>query len=555
MSATLYRKYRPTKFSEIVDENHVKITLQRAVAQNKIAHAYLFTGPRGVGKTTTARILAKAVNCLNPQAGEPCNKCDICQRINQGNFLDLVELDAASRRRIDEIREFKELIKYPPNQAKYKVFIIDEVHMLTDVSFNALLKTIEEPPAYTIFILCTTEVHKVPATIISRCQRFDFKKIPVKDIVNNLNTIAKQEGIKIADEVLYAIAKHADGCLRDAQSLLGQILVLSEGKQDITADDISSIIPQADAHLLKELWQGMVNKDKQRLLELVASAYESGLSMELLMDNLIEFVHLLLVYKINQRADEIKIFLPEDDLDEVIKSLQLVDVVWVKRALDILLKYKDTISLSPLSQLPLELALIEIVTDIGDDSEGRGGGFSQFVDKGAVDNTSSSKSQPEVNSKQTKQTSSKQHAQQPTKMVVTAEIWSDLVNKIKDSNFSLAGLLKQATIVNQDNERLTLAVKYQIHQEIITKKKNLEIIQSHLKNNLGYDIKIDVIIDKNVSPVIESDQSAKGVDQNSASDAYSKEAVSAGQTELIDDVDQIISAFGGRVVESGVIEE
>ncbi len=545
MSDTIYRKYRPTKFSEIVDENHVKITLQRAVAQNKIAHAYLFTGPRGVGKTTTARILAKAVNCLNPQSGEPCNQCDVCQRINQGNFLDLVELDAASRRRIDEIREFKELIKYPPNQAKYKVFIIDEVHMLTDVSFNALLKTIEEPPAYTIFILCTTEVHKVPSTIISRCQRFDFKKIPIKDIVGNLAAIAKQEQIKIADEVLYTIAKRSDGCLRDAQSLLGQILVLSEGKQEITAGDIGSVIPQTDAHLLKELWQGIVNKDKKRLLELIASAYESGLSIELLMDNLIEFIHLLLVYKINNRVDEIKVLLPENDFDDIIKSLQLVDVTFVKRVLDILLKYKEVVSLSPLSQLPLELALIEIATS---DNKGKDDfDFPFSTSTGNTDGTTAADQTKNTNSQKDNAESSKQS----TTTKITIDVWTELVNQIKDSNFSLAGLLKQATIVSQDNGCLTLAVKHQIHQEIIAKKKNLDIIKSHLKNNLGYDIKIDVVVDKNVKSITEKLAGAsEHTEEKTAKNKNKNE-----QVELIDDVDQIISAFGGKVVESGVIEE
>ncbi len=545
MSDTIYRKYRPTKFSEIVDENHVKITLQRAVAQNKIAHAYLFTGPRGVGKTTTARILAKAVNCLNPQSGEPCNKCDVCQRINQGNFLDLVELDAASRRRIDEIREFKELIKYPPNQAKYKVFIIDEVHMLTDVSFNALLKTIEEPPAYTIFILCTTEVHKVPSTIISRCQRFDFKKIPVKDIVANLSAIAKQEQIKISDEVLYTIAKRSDGCLRDAQSLLGQILVLSEGKQEITAGDIGSIIPQTDAHLLKELWQGIVNKDKKRLLELIASAYESGLSIELLMDNLIEFVHLLLIYKINNRVDEIKVLLPESDFDDIIKSLQLVDVIFVKRVLDVLLKYKEVVSLSPLSQLPLELALIEIATSDNKEKDNF-----DLPSSGSTRNTDGATS-----SNQAKNTDSQKDnaasSKQSTTAKITMDVWTELVNQIKDSNFSLAGLLKQATIISQDNDSLTLAVKHQIHQEIIAKKKNLDIIKSHLKNNLGYDIKIDVVVDKNVKSATENlTEISEDIREETAKNKNKNE-----QVELIDDVDQIISAFGGKVVESGVIEE
>lgn len=218
------RKWRPQIFSEVVGQEHITTTLKNAILNNRIAHAFLFAGPRGVGKTTTARILAKVLNCINPQKGEPCNQCEMCQSFQSSQTLDIIEIDGASNRRIDEIRTLRESVKYAPTKGKFKVYIIDEVHMLTTESFNALLKTLEEPPEHVIFIFATTDVHKVPLTIISRCQRFDFRRIEMSAIKNLLKGIAEAEKIQIDDMALTLIAKKADGALRDAQSLFDQVI-------------------------------------------------------------------------------------------------------------------------------------------------------------------------------------------------------------------------------------------------------------------------------------------------------------------------------------------
>ena len=224
MSNTLYRKYRPQIFAEVISQNHVKTTLANAITMDKVAHAYLFAGPRGIGKTTLARILAKALNCNEKDKLEPCTKCSSCLEIAEGRSLDLIEIDAASNRGINEIRELREQVRVSPSKEKFKVFIIDEVHMLTNEAFNALLKTLEEPPAHAIFILATTEIHRIPETIISRCQRFDFKKIPIPETVKHLEFLVKQEGIKVEKKVIENIARFSQGYLRDAISMLGQIL-------------------------------------------------------------------------------------------------------------------------------------------------------------------------------------------------------------------------------------------------------------------------------------------------------------------------------------------
>src|SRR3989338_3890144 len=221
MPQALYQKYRPKTWAEITDQRHIKITLEHEIVRNQIAHAYLFVGPRGVGKTTTARLFAKAVNCVNrqPESAEPCNTCAVCERLNNGQSFDIIEIDAASHTGVDHVREYiLESVEVTAGHGQYRVYIIDEVHMLSTAAFNAMLKVLEEPPAHVIFILATTEAHKVPATIISRCQRFDFKRIPADAIRDRLREMSTKEGIVVDESVLAEVAEHADGSLRDAES-------------------------------------------------------------------------------------------------------------------------------------------------------------------------------------------------------------------------------------------------------------------------------------------------------------------------------------------------
>jgi len=234
------RRWRPQQFNEIIGQEHVSKTLSNAIANNRIAHSYIFTGPRGVGKTTTARILAKAVNCEKGPTPHPCNECASCKAITVGNSMDVLEIDGASNRGIDEVRNLRENIRYAPTQGKYRIYIIDEVHMLTKEAFNALLKTLEEPPEHAMFIFATTEIHRVPATILSRCQRFDFRRIPLKTIMEHLRRICDGEKIDIQEEALLQIAKKADGSMRDAQSILDQLISFSGNK--IAFEDVAQAL-------------------------------------------------------------------------------------------------------------------------------------------------------------------------------------------------------------------------------------------------------------------------------------------------------------------------
>ena len=268
------RKWRPMVFEDVVGQNHVTVTLRNAIASKRLAHAYLFSGPRGVGKTTTARILAKAVNCLNPRDSNPDNECELCREITEGRSFDVQEIDGASNRGVEEIRNLREAVRYAPTKGKYKVYIIDEVHMLTKEAFNALLKTLEEPPVHIMFIFATTEIHKLPATILSRCQRFDFRRIAVGEIMTNLASIAKEEGVSIDENALLLVAKKGDGSLRDAQSTFDQVVSLCG--RTITHEQILQALNIVDQDVYFRVTDVIKTKDARGGLALVDELMSRG---------------------------------------------------------------------------------------------------------------------------------------------------------------------------------------------------------------------------------------------------------------------------------------
>jgi DNA polymerase-3 subunit gamma/tau len=293
----LARKWRPTTFDEVVGQAHVTRTLVNAVQSGRVGHAYLFSGPRGVGKTTTARLLAKSLNCPNAKGAIPCNDCDVCREITAGISLDVIEIDAASNRGIDEIRNLRENVKYAPAGGKYKVYVVDEVHMLTDAAFNALLKTLEEPPPHVKFILATTAPLKVPETILSRCQRFEFVRIPARDVFTRLKHICSKEGFKVKDEVLMLLSRRANGSLRDAESMLDQFI--SAGLEEADEPDVAQLLGLSGAETFFSVIDAVQAKDAKRALEVLGSLFDRGANLDEFTDGLLEHLRNLLLIKIH----------------------------------------------------------------------------------------------------------------------------------------------------------------------------------------------------------------------------------------------------------------
>lgn len=351
------RKWRPQKFEDVVGQEHITSTLKNAIKSGRIAHAFLFTGPRGVGKTTTARILAKSLNCENPKDFEPCNECAMCKSITSSQTMDIIEIDGASNRGIDEIRTLRESVKYAPTSGKYKVYIIDEVHMLTKESFNAFLKTLEEPPSHTIFIFATTDVHKVPLTIISRCQRFDFRRIQLDVIKGMLSKIAEAEGISIDDKTLTTISKKADGALRDAESYFDQVVAFCGNKIDF--DTVTKMLNLIDEELYFKISDAILRKDFNSVFDTTEVMYKNGWDFIDFLDGLSEHFRNILTINITDKTSLIEsaeVFRKRyaDYLDTFSKG----DLI---RILNYINKTQQEIRFSQNQRLKIEIALTHLI--------------------------------------------------------------------------------------------------------------------------------------------------------------------------------------------------
>ncbi len=360
----LYRKYRPQTFREIIGQEHVVKTLTNAISSGLISHAYLFAGPRGSGKTTIARLLAKALNCQNRKEdeAEPCNKCSSCLEINQGNAMDLIEIDAASNRGIDEIKELKEGIKFVPVKSKYKVFIFDESHQLTKEASNALLKTLEEPPGHAIFILATTEIHKMIPTIISRCQRFDFRRLTVPEIIKELEIIAEKEKIRIEKAALELIALNSGGSLRDALGLLDQTITFSgDSGRELLAEDIKEILGLVEVGLISQFVEFLCQKKTKEAIDFLNETGDRGLDFQEFTKALINYLRQTLLLKI---SSPLVTGLTKEELEKMEKQSAVFTETEIQNILNLFLEAQNKMKYSPIPQLPLELAIIEAISGL-----------------------------------------------------------------------------------------------------------------------------------------------------------------------------------------------
>ena len=358
----LYRKYRPKSFSEFIGQEHIVQTLTNAIKGGMISHAYLFSGPRGTGKTTLARLLAKAVNCENPKGFEPCNKCFSCLEINSGRAMDLIEVDAASQTGVDNIRDLKEGIRFVPTRLKYKVFIIDESHQLSKSAANALLKTLEEPPSHAIFILATTEPHKMISTILSRCQRFDFRKLRIEEIVKKLERDAKNEGTKIEKPALELVAQAARGSIRDGESMLDQVLAFA-GNREIKTEDIKEILGLIETDLVSQIFELITKKDVKAAINFLHQTLEKGIAPQEFTKALIEYMRQALLLKMSGGQTQIIIGLTQEEITKLSSQIAGLSIEQISEIIEEFLEASGKIRYSSIPQLPIELAIIDACED------------------------------------------------------------------------------------------------------------------------------------------------------------------------------------------------
>jgi DNA polymerase III subunit gamma/tau len=577
MSIALYRKYRPQAFGDVTNQNHIKITLQNEIESDKIGHAYLFCGPRGTGKTTLARIFSKVVNCEDiKDKNEPCNGCVSCNEINDGKSMDIIEIDAASHTGVDNVREnIITNARFTPSSRKYKVFIIDEVHMLSISAFNALLKILEEPPTYVVFILATTEIHKVPNTIISRCQRFDFKKIIFNELVDRLRWICAQEGISVDEKVLGIIAKSANGCVRDAESLLEQVLSL--GGKKITFEQAELIIPTNNFEVIYKLFEYIVKKQTKEAIEHINSLVVGGIDPMRFIDDFVEFVRKILIYKINNKRET----LAREVEESILSSLdKLVPILTEKSLSQIIRKFiesKELFKQSYIPQLAIEIAVVDLTNTIGsapsiapvqeiasvqapvvapivrpepEQKEPEVKPIEEPVPEIQSNEPVIPPSQPPVEEVKIEEnnvevppaiTETQAEVPQASSPVVSGDlltVWPQVIDKLQKDHYKIYMSIGMSKILSFENNLLVLGFKFSLQKEKIDDLVIQNELKAVIKEVLGKDVIIETKLDSSLSKA--DLRSGNGIAAgNSANTSNTAE----------DQVKNLADAFGGEVVE------
>lgn len=482
MSSVLYRKYRAQDFDQLIGQGHITKLLKNAVKTNQISQAYLFVGSRGTGKTSAARILAKAVNCLHPKEdGNPCNECEVCVGITTGRLMDLIEIDAASNRGIDQIRELKEKIEYSPTDSKYKVYVIDEVHMLTTEAFNALLKTLEEPPAHVIFILATTDVHKLPPTILSRCQRYDFRLGTNEEIEKLLKDVAVKEDIKIAKEAIDILVQNAKGSYRDALSLLDVVYSgRGEGIKNISERDVRDILGLPDFDLVISLLKNLIEGSGKRSLEVIEDLEKKGVNLAQFTTYALEILRNILVEKIKGKVSKEYAFAKDTDLKTLHKLINLF------------LDAENKIKYSSNQGLVLEMIIPEMIKV---DSE-----EIKIVNIDVKNKIQTTEGQKET----TEESEEEEEEDNVTDESISVEDvrarWEKFVNEVKPFNGHLYAFLGGARVISFDENTLLLEVPFAFHKDRIEIPRSRDIISTTFHKVYGVNCKIVCNVNKDVKP-------------------------------------------------------
>ena len=490
-------KWRPKNFDEIIGQDAIVARLKNAIQKDRLGHANLFSGPRGVGKTSTARILAKALNCKNGPTANPCCVCPACIDIAGGRSLDVIEIDGASNRGIDEIRTLRENVKFAPTQGKYKIYIIDEVHQITPDGFNALLKTLEEPPAFIKFIFATTHPHKVIPTILSRCQRFDFRRISVMETIAQLEKIARAEKIGIDRNVLLAIAKSSDGSLRDSESILDQLV--SFAKDKVSLDDVVLMLGLVEQDTLFAIADKIINKDARGALELFNNIIDGGKDISNFLTNLIEHFRNLMIAKITQ-ADPKLIDLPKDICDKLLQQANIFSMEEIFSVFNTLVNTQEMAKRFDSLRIPLEISLVKLAHDKKGSNLNLAGPPKHSGNPGPVSIEKKSPApEPEIKKEDSAPGAVAQF--QFASLDNVKSIWRNIVDNLSKIKMSAATYLDDGLPTKMENNVLTVSfpMSHPLHKETLEGKDNKAIIEKIFSELLNTNIRVNFILSKEVA--------------------------------------------------------
>ena len=505
MHKALYRVYRPQKFEDVVGQEHITKTLRNQIENNNIGHAYLFSGTRGTGKTSTAKIFARAVNCLESIEQEPCNECEVCKDILHDNIMDVVEIDAASNNSVDDIRELRENVKYSPTKAKYKVYIIDEVHMLSQGAFNALLKTLEEPPSYVIFILATTEPHKIPATILSRCQRFDFKRVTVKDITSRMKKICVEENIEVEEKALNLIARNSQGALRDALSILDQCISFGDNK--IEYKDVVELLGTVNVEQLFDLAQYIINQDTKESLKILNEFIVWGKDIRNLINDLIDHFRNLMICKVSTDLDEI-ISLPEETIEQLKSQADTINNNDLIRILNILSTTQDNIKTASNPRVVAEVTMMKIAQPMFDESKEalikRIENLEKVIESGNIKVTTVNEALDNQNIESEVKEEIEYEDVKSEDVNLIEHSWKNILKSIKaDKNMPVYALLGDVRNFNVYESALYLIFddNYGFAKTRLSSPETIDYIQNKIRENINRSFNVKIVLKSEVKNI------------------------------------------------------